>query len=65
MKLVYNPPKFCSGTQANTTDCLFLHVVGNLTIFMGFNIGPKYELAVLVISKILAHDYILWRIHMQ
>ena len=25
---------------------------------MGFNIGPKYKLVVLVISKILAHDYI-------
>ena len=32
---------------------------------MGFNIGPKYELAVLVIIKILAHDYISWGIHIR
>ena len=48
------PLKFFSGPQANTTDCLLLHIVGNLKIFMGFNIGPKYELAVIFVGKILA-----------
>ena len=57
------PLKVCSGTQENKTDFLFLNVVGNITILMCINIGTKYELVVLVISKILAHDYILCRIH--
>ena len=52
-----------SDPQANTTDYLFLRVVGNLTIFMSFNTGTEYELAVIVISKISDQNYILWRIH--
>ena len=59
------PLKVCSGTQANTTDYPFLRVVGNSMILVGFNIGPKSELLVLVVIKILVHDYILWGINIQ
>ena len=45
-----SPLKVCSGTQENTTKCSLLHVVGNLKIFIIFNIGPESELAVLVIT---------------
>ena len=37
-----SPLKVFRGPQENTADCSFLYVVGNITIFMGFNIGPEY-----------------------
>ena len=57
------PLKVFIGPQVNTTYCSLLHVVANFMIFMGFNVGPESELAVLVISNILDHDYISWIIH--
>ena len=57
------PLEVCSVPQENTTDCLILHVISNLTTNLGFNIVAESEIAVLVICKIVANDNVVWGIN--
>ena len=54
------PLEFFSGPQKNTAHCLLLCFVGNFTIVVGFYAGAKYELAMIDICKIAAHDNVAW-----